>query len=134
MQFKVPQFIDIEDKLFGPLTFRQFIYLTGGAGMCFVAYKTMPLLLAILIIIPVAALSLALAFFQINNRPFIFYMQAAFSYLTGNKLYVWKQRLQKPEKEKIEEINKISVVPTVTQSKLKDIAWGLDMDQNDSQK
>jgi hypothetical protein len=29
MQFRVPQFIDIEDKLFGPLTFKQFIYLAG---------------------------------------------------------------------------------------------------------
>ena len=44
MQFKVPQFLDIEDKIFGPFTFREFVYLTGGGGMCFVLYKLLGLL------------------------------------------------------------------------------------------
>jgi len=30
MRHEVPQFIDIEDKIFGPLTFFQGLYLLGG--------------------------------------------------------------------------------------------------------
>ncbi len=33
MRFEVPQFIDVEDKIFGPFTFKQFLYLAGGAGL-----------------------------------------------------------------------------------------------------
>ena len=27
MQYQVPQFIEVEDKIFGPLTFKQFLYI-----------------------------------------------------------------------------------------------------------
>ena len=39
MQFQVPQFIEIEDKIIGPFTVKQFIYLVGGAGMDFIILK-----------------------------------------------------------------------------------------------
>jgi len=42
MRFKVPQFIDIEDKIFGPFSFKQFVYLAGGAGLCYIFFKTLP--------------------------------------------------------------------------------------------
>ena len=40
MRFEVPQFIDIEDKIIGPLTWRQFIYLGGGVGGAVVIFLT----------------------------------------------------------------------------------------------
>lgn len=129
MQFQVPQFIEIEDKLFGPLTFKQFAYLTGGGGMIFVLYKILPFFIAIFFIIPIAVLALALAFYKINGKPFIFYLQAGIEYQMKSKLYIWKQRLGKPEeKETVSEIPKItSVVPKVSRSKLSDISWNLDV-------
>jgi cellulose synthase/poly-beta-1,6-N-acetylglucosamine synthase-like glycosyltransferase len=133
MQFKVPQFIDIEDKLFGPFTFRQFAYLAGGAGASFVLYKALPLWLAIIFILPVIGLSLALVFYKINEKPFIFYLQAGVNYFVSNKLYIWKQRLAKPEVKKEEEITMplVSIVPMTTENKLKDLSWNLDVkDQN----
>lgn len=131
MQFKVPQFIDIEDKLFGPFTFKQFSYLAGGAGIIFIIYKTMPLWIGIFLIIPIAGLVLALVFYKINNQPFIYYLQAAITYALGNKLYIWKQRIQEKNEEAEVEIKQTSVVPKMSQSKLKDIAWGLDMKEED---
>ena len=38
MQFNVPQFIDIEDKIIGPLTLKQFLFLVAGAGLLFVLW------------------------------------------------------------------------------------------------
>ena len=67
MQFKVPQFLEIEDKIFGPFTFKQFVYLAGGAGLCFVLYKLMGLLIGIIPMLIVAGISLALTFYSPNN-------------------------------------------------------------------
>ena len=36
MQFQVPQFIEIEDKIIGPFTGRQFAFLLGGFGGGFI--------------------------------------------------------------------------------------------------
>jgi len=131
MQFKVPQFIDIEDKLFGPLTFRQFVYLAGGAGIIFVIYKLLPLWIGIFLIIPVAGLSVLLVFYKINEKPFIFYLQAGVNYLVSSKLYLWRQRLVKPgEKKKEEETSTlplVSIVPMTSANKLKDLSWSLDV-------
>ena len=131
MQFKVPQFIDVEDKLFGPFTFRQFAYLIGGAGLVFVLYKTLPIWISIFFIIPAVALSLLLTFYKINEKPFIFYLQAGINYLVSSKLYIWKQRLIRPEDKKEEiihgAVSMTSVIPTNTASKLKDLSWSLDV-------
>lgn len=131
MQFKVPQFIDVEDKLFGPFTFRQFIYLIGGAGMVFVLYKLFPLWFGIFLIIPVAILSVLLVFYKINEKPFIFYLEAAFNYFLSSKLYIWKQRLVKPGIKSPEDesaaLPLVSIVPMTTTNKLKDLSWSLDV-------
>lgn len=134
MQFKVPQFIDIEDKLFGPFTFRQFVYLVGGAGMIFVTYRLLPLWIGIFIIIPVAGLTALLTFYKINNKPFIYYLQAAFNYIISSKLYVWKQRLVKPtdkQDESAQTSEITSTLPVVSASKLKDLSWSLDVQARD---
>ena len=47
MHFQTPQFIEIEDKIFGPLTLKQFIYLAGAAGLSFTAYSLLPVPLAL---------------------------------------------------------------------------------------
>lgn len=136
MQFKVPQFIDVEDKLFGPFTFRQFVYLVGGAGIAFVLYKILPLWISIFLIIPIIGLSVLLVFYKINEKPFIFYLQAGVSYFISSKLYIWKQRLTKPEnKEKEQEtLPLVSIVPMTTTNKLKDLSWSLDVQEKEAEK
>lgn len=136
MQFKVPQFIDVEDKLFGPFTFRQFVYMAGGAGIIFVLYKLLPFWIAILLILPVGLLAGLLTFYKINNKPFIYYLQAAINYAISNKLYIWKQRLAKPKDAKAEEesIPQTSVLPVLSSSKLRDISWSLDVQPDENNK
>ena len=138
MQFKVPQFIDVEDKLFGPFTFHQFAYLIGGGGIAFVIYKVLPLWIGIFLILPVIALSVLLVFYKINEKPFIFYLQAGLNYFISSKLYIWKQRLAKPNTSKDKEdetLPIISMVPMSTENKLKDLSWSLDVQQqNEAEK
>ncbi len=128
MQFKVPQFIDIEDKLFGPFTFRQFAYLAGGGGIVFVTYRLLPLWIGIFIIIPVGSLALLLTFYPVNGRPFIYTLESGLAYLMRGKLYIWKQRLKHREDKKEEDMPKqVSVTPELSASKLRDISWSLDV-------
>ena len=134
MQFKVPQFIDVEDKLFGPLTFKQFAYLAGGAGICFVSYRLLPIYASIPIMLPVAGLALLLTFYRIQGQPVIYYLQASIVYLTGSKLYVWKQRQQKKKLEQKVQTGAKQVIPTLSDSKLRDLAWSLDIMDNKNSK
>ena len=127
MRFSVPQFIEIEDKIFGPFTFKQFIYLAGGAGISFLVFEIIPyFFLAIILALPIAAFSIALAFYKINDKPFILIVEAAFNYVLKDKLYIWKKGLRgiKAAEESTEEI---SYVPKLSDSKLKDLSWSLDV-------
>lgn len=136
MQFKVPQFIDIEDKIFGPFTFRQFIFLIGGGGMAYVVYKIIPLWIGIFIILPIAALTICLVFVKINNKPFLYYLEAAFNYLVSSKLYIWKQRLVKKDSEQEDSLSaptKVSKVPMISENRLKDLSWSLDVQDRNNQ-
>lgn len=133
MRYQVPQFIEVEDKIFGPFTFKQFIYIAGGAGVCFIAYKMLPFFWAILAMLPAAGLSAALAFYRPNNRPFIDTIEAAFNFGLTTKLYIWKKEEKKAVPKTAEEIVKAATVgmgvPKISESKLKDLAWSLDINE-----
>jgi len=132
MRFQTPQFIEVEDKIFGPLTFKQFLYLAGGAGLGFIVYRLLPTLVAIMVIIPVLALALALAFYKINNKPFIYAVQAGIKYFLNQKLYVWKkpEPVFKKPADTDQSSNTTNYVPRLSASKLKDLAWSLDVNDN----
>ncbi|MBM2817520.1 MAG: seg [Parcubacteria group bacterium] len=133
MKFQVPQFIEIEDKIFGPLTLKQFIYLAGGGGISFVIYSIIPyLVIALFFIIPVMLFSVALAFYKINGKPFIFILESAVKYTLSNKLYLWQKREKViTKKDSISNDNSsLLKVPKLSESKLKDLTWSLDINEN----
>jgi len=134
MQFKVPQFLDIEDKIFGPFTFKEFVYLAGGAGLCFVLFKALGLLMGIIPILAVAGFSLALTFYHPNGKPFINLIESALKFSLQNKLYIWKRRMIKTKpvekiKSNIEQSSQTgdNAGPRLSGSKLRDLAWSLDV-------
>ena len=91
MQFEVPQFIEVEDKIIGPFTWKQFVYLAGGAGMLVVGFFVLPFFIFILLAIPVGALSAFLAFHKVNSRPFSIFLESFLRYFTGTRMYFWKK-------------------------------------------
>ncbi|MBI4068168.1 PrgI family protein [Candidatus Kaiserbacteria bacterium] len=130
MQFQIPQFIEVEDKIFGPLTFKQFIYLAGALGSAFIAWRLFPLYIAIFVIMGVGGLGAALALFEWNGRPFILGLEYGFYYLINTKLYLWShERKQKKAREALKENKKVAevYVPRLSDSKLHDLAWSLDI-------
>lgn len=133
MKFQVPQFIEIEDKIFGPLTIKQFIYLAGGAGLSFILFRYLPLIIALLLIVIVLGFSLTMAFYKVNSKPLIYILQSAFGYYFSSKLYLWKKKDKVPEKMK--EAAGLPgqtplYVPKLSQSKLHDLTWSLDIKES----
>jgi hypothetical protein len=128
MQYQVPQFIEIEDKIFGPLTFKQFLYVGGGAAIGFIMWTALPKILAIIIGGPIVAFFMMAAFYQVNGRPFLMFIEGALKYATGAKLYIWKKSEKKIEKtaEIVAEQPQVRL-PRLSQSKLREISWGLDV-------
>ncbi len=91
MRFEVPQFIEVEDKIVGPLTWKQFVYLAGGAGILVALYLYLPFFLFALFGLPIGALSGFLAFHRVNNRPFSIFLESAVNYFRKSKLYLWRK-------------------------------------------
>ncbi len=127
-QYQVPQFIEVEDKLFGPLTLKQFIYLAGGGGLCLIFFSLLPLYMTVVLSIPVLAFSAGLAFATVNGRPLIYAVEHAVSYYIGSKLYLWQQREAKASKSTPAAVEPVKLlVPKLSESKLKDLSWSLNI-------
>jgi len=132
MRFQVPQFTEVEDKIFGPLTLKQFIYLAGGGGISFLFYVIFPIWLAFIFIAPVVVFVLTLAFYRVNNQPFIKVVENAIHYRSSSRLYLWKKRKPKDVTMKTKSSSEKSpsgniYAPKLTNSKLKDLSWSLDI-------
>ena len=130
MKFEVPQFIDIEDKIFGPLTFKQFVYLAGGGGLSVIIWIFIPKIIGVFLIAAVAGFAIALAFYKPNNKPFVDFVEAALRYAAGGKLYLWKKEEKKAvaSKSAVDPSQDPNLsVPRLSDSKLRDLAWSLDV-------
>lgn len=72
MQYSVPQFIDVEDKIIGPLTLKQFLILLGGGLVSFFYWGIFDAgLIFFLLTLPTMGLFAFLAFGKFNGRPML---------------------------------------------------------------
>ncbi len=102
--FQVPQFIDREDKIIGPLSLRQFIILAITGGLLFALFKIFQFWLFFIIGGIIAALGMSLAFIKVNGQRFDKVALNALRYFISPRLYVWRR----PEKSK-----QLSVAPKI---------------------
>lgn len=92
-QYTVPQFIDVEDKIFGPITTRQFIILLVTGGLIFITYRLSDFGLFILLGLAWAALGGTLAFVRVNGQPFHFFLLNLIQTNRRSPLRVWNKEL-----------------------------------------
>ncbi len=133
MQFQVPQFIEIEDKIFGPLTFKQFVYMGGGLGMSYILWRLLPVYLAVPLMLATIGFTAALAFLQVNGRPFIVNVESAFYFALRSKLYLWNNERNKaaqPHETKVISGQAVAAyIPKLSESRLHELAWSLDVNE-----
>lgn len=91
MRFTVPQFIEYEAKIIGPLTFRQFVYVGIAGAICFVFYFIAPFYIFLISCLFLGVFSLALAFLKIGGRTLPTILGNFLRFSLSSKIYIWKK-------------------------------------------
>jgi len=96
-QFVVPQFIDSEDKILGPITARQFVILMIVGFADFLLFKLLPFVHFLLTAIPLIILGGILAFVKVNGQPFHFFLLNLIQTFRKPSIRVWDKALSDAE-------------------------------------
>ncbi len=93
MNFVLPQFIDMEAKIVGPLTLKQFGFVGVGTTISFLIYlpmaeSAMPLAIALIAI--VEGISCALAFVKMDGISLPTVIQHYIMFATSPQIFLWK--------------------------------------------
>lgn len=100
MQYKIPQNIDLEDRVVGPLTLVQFLYLLSGGIVIYILFTVIAPVNTILFLafsVPIGLFSFALAFLKIQDQPFPRFVLAFLAYLFKPKAQTWAKEGLTPE-------------------------------------
>lgn len=105
MHAQVPQYLDIEDKIIGPLTLKQFVYLLLGAGALFLLFNLLKLSVFIIVAIPIGILIFLVTFYKIGNQKFSQFVLSLLKFLGRPNIYTWKKLSpKKPDEEPMPKI------------------------------
>ncbi|HBU06815.1 MAG TPA: hypothetical protein DEB09_01900 [Candidatus Magasanikbacteria bacterium] len=126
-QFVVPQFIDVEDKIFGPITTRQFVILLIAGIVIFLAYRFGDFALFITILAVVGGLALVFSFIKINGQAFHYFLLNIIQTLRRPSLRVWSKKFTNEElnywrKQKVEEAEEVVFKKPIKSQHIRDLA------------
>ena len=68
-QFVVPQFIDVEGKIIGPITIRQFILMLAGGLLIFLTFRFLSFTIFIFSTVFIVIFVVIFGFVKVNSRP-----------------------------------------------------------------
>ncbi len=103
MQVVVPQFIDAENKIIGPITVRQFGELVVGGLIIVILYRTLNFVPFVISGLVVLSLTIIIAFARINGQPFHLFALNFIQTLKNPKLKVWRKSDDVNDLKKIDE-------------------------------
>lgn len=130
MQFSVPQFVEIEDKIFGPLTLKQFLIMVAAGVVCFLFYSIFKLSIVFFVLaLPVAGIAAGLAFAKFNGRPVMANIGGFIKFYSTPRIRVFIRSSDKTVamvKKKPEKPQDLPADQHVDTSRLKRLAYLLD--------
>jgi len=94
MQFQVPQFIETEDKIVGPFTLRQFMYVAGAGLLSAILYFTIATWLWLLLTLALIGGAIGAAFVKVEGRPLSNVILSALGFYWKPQTYIWKSEEQ----------------------------------------
>ena len=100
MHYQVPQYLDVEDKIIGPLTLKQFIILLISGGVIFLLHTALNFSVFIILALPIAFFALLLAFYKKDNQKFGKFISNFLCFLSKPNMYTWKKESSKSPVEK----------------------------------
>lgn len=109
MKFKVPQYIDVEDKIAFFLTAKQLGWFGLGGVILFIIWNFVTQGFFIFWTVVIGLTSCAFAFYRPYGVPLSSFIKNAFFYMVGPKRYIWRvnpsiiEAIKKNKKVKKEE-------------------------------
>ncbi len=101
MQFTVPQFIEEESKIIGPLSFRQIIYIGVAIAIsAFIWFSVNNIALFIFLSLPIMAIGISLALLKVNKTALPTLIKNFFEFYSKPKIYLWRRRNERIQTEK----------------------------------
>jgi hypothetical protein len=91
LQFTVPQFIDIEDKIIAAITVRQFVILLVAMVLIAASFKIFSLTPFILISVVIFGIAIIFAFVKINGAAFHYFVLNILQTFKKPRLRVWRK-------------------------------------------
>ena len=92
MQFQIPQFIEVENKIVGPLSLKQFLYLAAAGGISFILFFILATWLWVIITLILGSAAVSLAFVKYNGQPLHRIAWTALGFFWKPRLYLWQRR------------------------------------------
>lgn len=131
MQSSVPQYIDIEDKIVGPFTWKHLGWLFGMSATLLFFYSKFDFQLFLIVGIPTAVLFLAFAFYKPGGMPMTLFVYHGIFFLFRPKISVWERPVQISEPTIVKQpesaiVQSESEKKEINESKLKALAAILD--------
>ena len=117
-RFIVPQFIDAEDKIWGPITVRQFVIILAGALFVFLSYKLSDFSLFLFETVVIVVFVVLFAFYKVNGAPFHYFAVNFVETLKKPHIRVWRKEYIRTETFKNKEENKKNVELALPRKKL----------------
>lgn len=106
MRFLVPQFIEVEPKIIGPITIRQFVICIVGGLFVFITYKTCDFSLFLFLGILQVVIFGVFAFFKVNGQPFHFFVLNVVQTFKKPTSRIWAKEEMKSKEKKGKETEK----------------------------
>ena len=105
MNFQIPQFIETEDKIVGPLTLKQFIYFAVAGGFVFMLFFFLNVGIWLVFAFFIITAAASFAFIKVNGRPLSVAAISALNFYWQPRFYLWQREagVQKTALEKIPE-------------------------------
>jgi hypothetical protein len=94
MRYQVPQFVDIKDRIIGPLTLKQFLYYMAAGIFLIPVYMLSDLGLFLTVAIPVLGVAAAFAHISWQGQTFVSLLTNGLKYLTGERMYLWRREAE----------------------------------------
>jgi hypothetical protein len=94
MQFVVPQFIEVESKVIGPISVRQFIILLATAGIIFIWYSLLGNIPFVVLSVVTFAIGGTFAFAKVNSQPFHQFALSLIQTIQRPRLSTWRREMR----------------------------------------
>lgn len=118
MHYNVPQFIDIEDKIVGPFTAKQLLWMFALAAILFIMWMMIDSKFNFVVgAIPVSVIFLGLAFYRPYGQPLSRFIASMFLFIVKPKIYMWRRGGEARRIVKIKRADNVAPVKRIMHQK-----------------